>query len=157
MHWRLCRYGALAFFDYAAAGPYVDIKMHGDATTSSAASSPSTPLTPGSSHTPTLPGAGAAASACADAVGHGTSTGRGACILRSNSSGSHGSGGGTAAVAPGGDPLDYKDAVFISPHKFVGGPGTPGLLIVRRGLLKNTIPAVPGGGTVSYVNETEHK
>src|SRR6266542_2055348 len=49
-----------------------------------------------------------------------------------------------------------KDALFISPHKFVGGPGTPGVLVVRRGLLRNRVPTVPGGGTVDYVNPTEH-
>ncbi len=53
-------------------------------------------------------------------------------------------------------PLAYKDAVFCSPHKFVGGPGTPGVLIVRRELLSNRVPTVPGGGTVDYVNEVEH-
>jgi selenocysteine lyase/cysteine desulfurase len=52
--------------------------------------------------------------------------------------------------------LDYKDALFISPHKFIGGPGTPGLLVVRRALLTNSVPAVPGGGTVAYVNAEEH-
>lgn len=46
---------------------------------------------------------------------------------------------------------DYKDAIFISPHKFIGGPGTPGILVVRRDLLANRVPAVPGGGTVAYV------
>ena len=52
--------------------------------------------------------------------------------------------------------LDTKDAVFISPHKLIGGPGTPGLLIVRRDLLTNSVPAVVGGGTVAYVNAFEH-
>ncbi len=52
--------------------------------------------------------------------------------------------------------LTYKDAVFISPHKFIGGPGTPGVLIVKRSLLTNTVPSVPGGGTVSYVSPSEH-
>jgi len=42
----------------------------------------------------------------------------------------------------------HKDAVFISPHKFVGGPGTPGLLIAKRKIFNNTIPTTPGGGTV---------
>ena len=51
----------------------------------------------------------------------------------------------------------YKDAVFLSPHKFVGGPGTPGVLVVRRELLRNRVPTVPGGGTVAYVNPTEHR
>jgi selenocysteine lyase/cysteine desulfurase len=50
----------------------------------------------------------------------------------------------------------YKDALFLSPHKFVGGPGTPGVLAVRRELLGNRVPTVPGGGTVAYVNPVEH-
>jgi selenocysteine lyase/cysteine desulfurase len=50
----------------------------------------------------------------------------------------------------------YLDAAFISPHKFIGGPGTPGVLAVRRKLLTNRVPVVPGGGTVSYVNPQEH-
>ena len=50
-----------------------------------------------------------------------------------------------------------KDAVFISPHKLAGGPGTPGVLVVKRHLLTNTVPSVPGGGTVSYVNATDHR
>jgi selenocysteine lyase/cysteine desulfurase len=53
--------------------------------------------------------------------------------------------------------LDYKDAIFISPHKFIGGPGTPGVLVVRKSLLTNPVPAVPGGGTVAYVNPVEHR
>ena len=52
---------------------------------------------------------------------------------------------------------DYKDAVFISPHKMIGGPGTPGVLIARRSLLTNPVPAVPGGGTVSYVSPDGHR
>jgi selenocysteine lyase/cysteine desulfurase len=48
-------------------------------------------------------------------------------------------------------PQGYKDAVFLSPHKFLGGPGTPGVLAVRRDLVDNAVPTVPGGGTVSYV------
>ena len=52
---------------------------------------------------------------------------------------------------------EHKDAVFISPHKFIGGPGTPGLMIVKRALFTNTVPACPGGGTVAYVNETDHR
>ncbi|GAB3139491.1 aminotransferase class V-fold PLP-dependent enzyme [Micromonospora sonneratiae] len=82
----LHRHGALAFWDFAAAGPYVDIDMAGAST-----------------------------------------------------------------------PLGHKDAVFLSPHKFVGGPGTPGVLAVRRELLRNPVPTVPGGGTVDYVNAIEHR
>jgi selenocysteine lyase/cysteine desulfurase len=55
------------------------------------------------------------------------------------------------------DPLAYKDAIFLSPHKFIGGPGTPGVLVARRELLRNRVPDVPGGGTVAYVNSTEHR
>jgi selenocysteine lyase/cysteine desulfurase len=84
----LHRHGALSFWDFAAAGPYVDIEMF-----------PS----------------------CSD------------------------------------HPLAYKDAVFLSPHKFVGGPGTPGVLAVRRELLDNRVPDVVGGGTVAYVNQKEHR
>ncbi|MBV8756033.1 MAG: aminotransferase class V-fold PLP-dependent enzyme, partial [Deltaproteobacteria bacterium] len=51
----------------------------------------------------------------------------------------------------------HKDAVFISPHKFIGGPQTPGVLVVKRQLLRNTVPACPGGGTVAYVNQEEHR
>src|SRR5256886_2739678 len=83
----LHRHGALSFWDFAAAAPYVDIEMYGQ---------------------------------CARY------------------------------------PFAYKDAVFISPHKFVGGPGTPGVLVVRRDLLRNRVPTVPGGGTVDYVNPTDH-
>jgi selenocysteine lyase/cysteine desulfurase len=49
-----------------------------------------------------------------------------------------------------------KDALFLSPHKFVGGPGTPGVLVVKRDLVRNRVPTVPGGGTVDYVNPTDH-
>lgn len=53
-------------------------------------------------------------------------------------------------------PLSYKDAVFLSPHKFIGGPGTPGVLLLRRELITNTVPDTVGGGTVAYVNPDEH-
>ena len=101
----LHRYGALAFWDCAAAAPYVDVTMR-----------PERP-----------PSAGPATA-----------------------------GPATAGPATPDDPLDYKDAVFVSPHKLVGGPGTPGLLIARKALFSNVVPTVPGGGTVSYVNATEH-
>jgi selenocysteine lyase/cysteine desulfurase len=86
----LHRYGALSFWDFAAAAPYVRIEM--------------------------------------------------------------GPGGDSDA-----DALDYMDAVFISPHKLIGGPGTPGVLVARRELFRNTVPCVPGGGTVSYVNPEGHR
>lgn len=83
----LHRHGALSFWDFAAAAPYVDIDMH--------------PV-------------------CDE------------------------------------HPLVGKDAVFVSPHKFVGGPSTPGVLVIRRELCRNRVPDVPGGGTVAFVNELEH-
>ncbi len=89
----LHEHGALAFWDYAAAGPYLPIRM-------------------------TPP-----------------------------NEGNDGNKGSTPAA---------KDAVFLSPHKFIGGPGTPGVLIVKRHLLRNRVPATPGGGTVAYVNPLEH-
>ena len=49
------------------------------------------------------------------------------------------------------------DALFISPHKFIGGPGTPGVLVVNRRLLTNSVPDAVGGGTVAYVNPLEHR
>jgi selenocysteine lyase/cysteine desulfurase len=91
----LHRHGALSFWDFAAAAPYVEIEL--------------------SPHRPGPPGSDA-----------------------------------------GDAPLDYKDAIFISPHKFIGGPGTPGVLVARRELFRNRVPAAPGGGTVLYVNPLEH-
>lgn len=90
----LRRHGALSFWDFAAAAPYVDIEM-----------APRRPAPDGS---------------MVDAD------------------------------------LDTKDAVVISPHKLIGGPGTPGILVARRDLFRNRVPSVPGGGTVAYVNPTEH-
>ena len=95
----LHRHGAISLWDFAAAGPYVQIEM----------------VRP--------PGAGA----------------------------------GADGVAGADEALAYKDAIFLSPHKFIGGPGTPGILVARRALFQNTVPTVPGGGTVSYVNAFEHR
>ena len=57
---------------------------------------------------------------------------------------------------PEGSPLLAKDAVFLSPHKLVGGPGSPGVLVAKRRLFDNRVPTVPGGGTISYVNSRVH-
>lgn len=52
----------------------------------------------------------------------------------------------------------YLDAIFFSPHKFLGGPGTSGVLIFNKNLYKNNVPDCPGGGTVSWTNPWgEHK
>lgn len=63
-----------------------------------------------------------------------------------------------AAAAPYVDiDASQADALFLSPHKFIGGPGTPGVLVINRRLLTNTVPDVVGGGTVTYVNPLEHR
>lgn len=49
-----------------------------------------------------------------------------------------------------------KDAVVLSPHKFPGGPGSSGILIVRRSAIAATRPSWPGGGTVSFVSPWGH-
>ncbi|WP_281296945.1 aminotransferase class V-fold PLP-dependent enzyme [Flavobacterium limnophilum] len=46
----------------------------------------------------------------------------------------------------------YLDAITFSPHKFLGGPGTSGVLIFHKKLYKNLVPDNPGGGTVTYTN-----
>lgn len=53
-------------------------------------------------------------------------------------------------------PDGYKDAVFLSPHKFVGGPGTPGLLIAKRSVFRNSVPGGCGGGSVLFVTRDTH-
>lgn len=84
----LHRYGALSFWDYAAAAPYVEVDMTGQITS---------------------------------------------------------------------DTDTSLDAVFISPHKFIGGPGTPGVLILKNHVATNSIPSTPGGGTVSFVTPERHR
>jgi selenocysteine lyase/cysteine desulfurase len=44
------------------------------------------------------------------------------------------------------------DAIYFSPHKFLGGPGSSGVLIFCQSLYKNSIPDDPGGGTVKWTN-----
>jgi selenocysteine lyase/cysteine desulfurase len=48
--------------------------------------------------------------------------------------------------------LEHLDAIYFSPHKFLGGPGTTGILIFDPKLYKNRVPDNPGGGTVMYTN-----
>jgi selenocysteine lyase/cysteine desulfurase len=50
------------------------------------------------------------------------------------------------------DPLEKLDAIFFSPHKFLGGPGTPGVLIFDSNLYHLEHPDQPGGGTVLWTN-----
>ena len=51
----------------------------------------------------------------------------------------------------------YKDAVFLSCHKFVGGPGTPGVLVAKKALFVNPVPCGGGGGSVFYVTHGTHR
>jgi selenocysteine lyase/cysteine desulfurase len=44
------------------------------------------------------------------------------------------------------------DAILFSPHKFLGGPGSSGVLIMNRNLYHNAVPDSPGGGTVQWTN-----
>jgi len=86
----LHKYGALSFWDYASAAPYVNIDVN-----------------------PKIP---------SDSAG-----------------------------------LCYKDAVYFSMHKFVGGVQTPGVLIAKKALFQNRVPNGGGGGTVFYVTDTDHR
>jgi selenocysteine lyase/cysteine desulfurase len=59
---------------------------------------------------------------------------------------------------PADRPDEYLDAIYFSPHKFLGGPGTSGVLIFNRKLYHNRVPDNPGGGTVDWTNPWgEHK
>lgn len=57
---------------------------------------------------------------------------------------------------PSTEPSAYIDGLFCSPHKFVGGPGSPGLLIAKKKLFTNEVPHGTGGGTVVYVSKNKH-
>ena len=50
------------------------------------------------------------------------------------------------------DPMQQLDAIFFSPHKFLGGPGSPGVLIFNSRLYDRKVPDHPGGGTVDWTN-----
>jgi len=51
-----------------------------------------------------------------------------------------------------GDPLESLDAIFFSPHKFLGGPGSSGVMVFNRSLYHNSAPDNSGGGTVDWTN-----
>jgi selenocysteine lyase/cysteine desulfurase len=53
--------------------------------------------------------------------------------------------------------LVYKDAIIFSPHKFVGGPECPGVLVAKKHMFKNFVPENPGGGTVFFVTDKDHR
>ncbi|XP_046395677.1 uncharacterized protein LOC124162951 [Ischnura elegans] len=86
----LHQYGALAFWDYAAAAPYVKLDMN-----------------------PVIPGVE--------------------------------------------ERSVYKDAMFFSVHKFIGGVQTPGVLIAKKSLFKNSVPNGCGGGSVFFVSRDSHR
>jgi len=50
------------------------------------------------------------------------------------------------------DPEQQLDAIFFSPHKFLGGPGTSGILVFNEQLYKSDFPDNPGGGNVKWTN-----
>jgi selenocysteine lyase/cysteine desulfurase len=50
------------------------------------------------------------------------------------------------------DPMEKLDAVMFSPHKFLGGPGSSGVLVFDASMYKNEVPDNPGGGTVDWTN-----
>lgn len=50
------------------------------------------------------------------------------------------------------DPLKRLDAVLFSPHKFLGGPGSSGVLVFNKALYKSEVPDNPGGGTVEWTD-----
>lgn len=50
----------------------------------------------------------------------------------------------------------YYDALFLSPHKLLGGVGSCGLLVIKKNLCTDTKPTFAGGGTVAYVSRTTH-
>lgn len=57
----------------------------------------------------------------------------------------------------GGNGAARKDAVVVSPHKFPGGPGASGVLIVNQEAVRRRCPSWPGGGTVSFVSPWSHE
>lgn len=50
------------------------------------------------------------------------------------------------------DPLEQLDAIMFSPHKFLGGPGSSGVLVFNKAMYHNRTPDQPGGGTVDWTN-----
>lgn len=57
---------------------------------------------------------------------------------------------------PEGDRDGYLDGIYFSPHKFLGGPGSPGIVVFNKRLYHNTTPDDPGGGTVKWTDRWEH-
>lgn len=59
-------------------------------------------------------------------------------------------------ISMGDQPDALKDAIVFSPHKFPGGPGASGIMIVRDAMAGRATPTLPGGGTVSFVSPWDH-
>ncbi|CAH1777963.1 unnamed protein product, partial [Owenia fusiformis] len=53
--------------------------------------------------------------------------------------------------------LAYKDAIFLSTHKFIGGVSTPGILVAKKSLFQNPVPSACGGGSVFFVRREAHR
>lgn len=51
----------------------------------------------------------------------------------------------------------HKDAIVISPHKFVGGVGAAGVLVAKKTVLRNPVPNGGGGGSVFFVTQKDHR
>ncbi|KIC18875.1 aminotransferase class V-fold PLP-dependent enzyme [Leisingera sp. ANG-Vp] len=66
-------------------------------------------------------------------------------------------GGPYLPVDMGGKGAARKDAVVVSPHKFPGGPGASGVLVVNTRAVRRRCPSWPGGGTVSFVSPWQHE
>ena len=58
----------------------------------------------------------------------------------------------TIDMHPEDRPNGWLDAIYFSPHKFLGGPGTSGVLVFSKALYTNSVPDNPGGGTVVFTN-----
>ncbi len=65
-------------------------------------------------------------------------------------------GGGPYVPISMGRGATSKDAIVVSPHKFAGGPGASGVLVVRKGAVRLNRPSQPGGGTVAFVSPWRH-
>ncbi|ABF64835.1 aminotransferase class V [Ruegeria sp. TM1040] len=66
-------------------------------------------------------------------------------------------GGPYLPIDMGAHGAEPKDAVVVSPHKFPGGPGASGVLVLRRDAVRAQNPSWPGGGTVSFVSPWSHR
>lgn len=81
-------------------------------------------------------------------------------LLRSNGALSvwdYAGGGPYLPIDMGGNGAVPKDAIVVSPHKFPGGPGASGVLVVNRASVRRRAPSAPGGGTVSFVSPWGHR